>query len=140
MWFSDKDARVFVATPHIDCDRLTDICMLFITHKLEACLDTLCVPLSHVRGRFADARNGAIKRFPARDQVFIEYKIFGSIVYPVCDFTTSFICMVKEGKAHILQTNTSFDRESFITSTSATVQYIEMDEGEFARRYLDPVL
>ncbi|XP_035825289.1 uncharacterized protein LOC118477155 [Aplysia californica] len=140
VWFSDKDARVFVVTPHIDVDRLTDLCMLFLTHKLEASLVSLSLSLTHMRGRFAEVRSKAIKRFPARDQVYIEYKIYNSIVYPVMDFTTSFIAMVKEGRAHILQTNTAFDRESFITTASATVQYIEIDEGQFVSAYLDPIL
>lgn len=148
LWLSDPRATLFLATPRLDVDRLTEICSLFLSHKLDARIDTICVPLryaAHARNMaagsgFADVRAAAIKRFPPRDQVVIEYKIYGSVVFPVTEFSSSFIAMVREGTAHILQTNTTFDRESFLTSTQATVTYVETDESDFHRVYLDPLL
>ncbi|CAL1542415.1 unnamed protein product [Lymnaea stagnalis] len=139
-WLSDKDGKVYIITPHIDCDRLVDICQLFLKNRLTACLDTLCIPMSNLYGRFASVRSQAIQQFPPRDQVFIEYKIYSNVVYPVVDFVTSFIAMVKDGKARVLQTNTDFDRASFLTTTSVTVQYKEIDETEFLKAYLDPII
>lgn len=140
LWFSDKDGRVFIVTPHIDCDRLFDVCSLFLNHKLTACLDTLCVPLSNLHGRFAQVRSETIKRFLPRDQVFVEYKVYSSVVYPVVDFMNSFLVFVKDGKAKVLQTNTNFDRASFLTSALVSVQYHEIEEKQFVEAYLDPIL
>ena len=140
LWLSDNQGRVFIVTPHIDADRLTDVCMLYLNHKIDAALDMLCIPLAHVKERFASVRSKVIKRFSPKDQVYLEYKEFGNVVYPITAFSSSFISIVRNGMAHVLVTNVPFDRESFLKITSANVQYLEMTETQFITSHIDPLL
>uniref|UniRef100_A0A2C9LF99 Uncharacterized protein n=1 Tax=Biomphalaria glabrata TaxID=6526 RepID=A0A2C9LF99_BIOGL len=138
-WLSDQ-VKVYVFTPHMDCNSLVDLCKLFLKNKTTAHIETICVPLSNLYGRFAAVKSNAIKQFDEKDQVLIEYTVYGQIVYPVTDFSTSFIAAVKDGTANVLLTNTNFDRESFFTLTSVTVHYKELEERQFAKYFLEPIL
>lgn len=135
LWFADKDSKVFIVTPRIDCVRLTDICRLFLNNKLTASLDIMCIPIRNPHGRFADVRREALKKFSPQDQVFLEYKVYSSVVYPMMDITTSFIAMTKHNKAKVLLTNVHFDKACFQTADSATVLFEKIDKEKFKKEF-----
>lgn len=136
LWFSDKNARVFIVTSHIDHACLTDICQLFLNNKLTACVDTLSVPFGNLYRKFADVRQETIKQFSPQDQVLIEYKIYQKCVYPVKDYVTSFIAAVRENKASILRTNIHFDRTSFVTANPVSALFEEVETMKFVKTLL----
>ena len=140
LWFSDSQSRVFLVTPYIDSGRLIDLCELFLRHKLTACLDTLVVPLSSIHGKFAVVRREAIRRFPVQEQVLLEYKILGKVIFPVVDILNSFLAVVKDGKAHVLHSNADFNAACFVTTSVTAVHYSHMEEELFMKNYIDPIL
>ncbi|GFS15236.1 hypothetical protein ElyMa_006766100 [Elysia marginata] len=140
LWFSDSQSKVFLVTPYIDSGRLIDVSELFLRHKLTACLDTLVVPVSSVQGKFAVVRREAIQRFSVQEQVVLEYKILGKVVFPVVDILNSFLAVVENGKAHVLHTNADFNASSFVTTSVTAVHFSHMDEELFMKNYLDPIL
>ncbi|CAG5117493.1 unnamed protein product [Candidula unifasciata] len=135
LWFADKDAKVFIVTPHIDSVRLTDICRLFLNNKLTASLEMMCVPVRNAHGRFADVQRETMKKFSPQDQVLLEYKVFSSVVYPLMDIMTSFIAMTTDNKAKILLTNVHFDKACFQTANSATVLFEKIDRERFMKEF-----
>ena len=140
LWFSDPQSRVFLVTPYIDAGRLIDVCELFLGRQLTACIDTLVVPLSSVQGKFAVTRREAIQRFPVQEQVVLEYKVLGKVVFPVIDILNSFLAVVSDGKAHVLHSNADFNASSFVTTAVTAVHYSHMEEEVFMKNYLDPIL
>ncbi|GFO14318.1 hypothetical protein PoB_004082300 [Plakobranchus ocellatus] len=140
LWFSDSQSKVYLVTPYIDTGRMIDVCELFLKHQLTACLDTLVVPLSNIQGKFAVVRKEAIQRFPVQEQVLLEYKILGKVVFPVVDILNSFLAVVKDGKAHVLHSNAEFSASNFLTTAVTAVSYSHLDEELFLKNYLDPIL
>lgn len=139
-WFSKDESKVHIITPYIDVDRLTDICMLFLENKLIANVETICIPLSSLYGSFAEVKQKTLKKFSARDQATLEYKLFCNVVYPSKDFSSSLIANVRGQIATILNVNTNFDRENFVTSKCSSCEVTQIDERTFFRRYLDPII
>lgn len=140
LWFSNSDAKVFLVTPYIDSGRLIDVCELFLRHKLSACIDTLIVPLSSIQGKFAVVRKKALLRFPVQEQVLLECKVLGKVIFPVVDILNSFLAVVKNGKAHVLHSNADFNASSFVTTSVTAVHFSHMDEELFLKNFLDPIL
>jgi len=136
-WFSDPNTKVYMATPFLDTDRMIDICQLVLKHKLTANLEALFVrQCCDHKLQISDVRRIAQKIFPVRDQLFVEYKVYSSIVYPLKKFHAKFIAGVKNGTAEVLVTSASFHADHFVHPNFETVSYLTMPEEEFSHRFL----
>ena len=128
-------------TPFLDATRLADICQVILQHKLQANLEAFYVRQQCDRERkIHEVKQDALKQFrDAKDQMFIEYKIFSNIIYPMKRFHAKFMAGVKDGVAHVLITSANFHGDHFDCSNMETVKYVTMSEARFIRGFLGPI-
>lgn len=140
-WFSDPDSKVYLVTPFLDASRLAEICQIILQHKNEASLDAFYVRQQCDRERkIHEVKQDALKQFKdANDQMFIEYKIFANIIYPMKRFHAKFMARVKSGEAQVLVTSANFHADHFEHSNMETVQFLTMSETKFIKDILGPI-
>lgn len=139
-WFSDGNYHVFIATPFLDSDRLDDICKLVLKNKLTASVDALYVRRQcDIDKDISDVKRTTQQRFAPQDQVFIEYKIYSSIIYPLTHFHAKFIAGIKDDRAEVLITSANFHAENFVRPNAENIMYGEMSASEFTAKYLRPI-
>ena len=139
-WFSDPDRRVYIVTPFLDSARLVDVCDIILEHRLEANLDSFYVRQKCDRTRdIFEVKQNALEKYEVNDQVFIEYKIFNNIIYPLKRFHAKFIGCIKGNEAEVLITSANFHGDHFECSNMDSVQFQKMSDVEFISRYLAPV-
>ena len=140
-WFSDPDCKVYLVTPFLDATRLADICHIILQHKLEANLDAFYVRQQCDRERkIHEVKQVTLKQFKdAKDKMFIEYKIFSNIIYPMKRFHAKFMACVKAGEAQVLVTSANFHGDHFECSNMETVQFQTMSEAQFIKHFLGPI-
>lgn len=140
-WFSDPDSKVYLVTPFLDASRLAEICQIILQHKNEASLDAFYVRQQCDRERkIHEVKQDALKLFKdANDKMFIEYKIFQSIIYPTKRFHAKFMACVKSGEAQVVVTSANFHGDHFEHSNMETVQFLTMSEAKFIKDILGPI-
>ena len=139
-WCSDSSRRLYLVTPTLDVQRLADICTIILDHRLTANLDALyvrqkCDPNLSI----FEVKQRVLNKFDAKDQMFLEYKIYSSIIYPVKNFTSSFIASVKGDIAEVLVTSSNFHAKDFCAATMGSVHYQEMSDIDFIHRFLGQI-
>lgn len=140
-WFKDPANRVYIVTPQLDIDRLKDICQLVLKYRLTANLEALYVHHKcDLVQNIGDVKRSVQMSFPTKDQVFIEYKIYSNIVYPLTPFQCKFIACIKEAQVHVLQTTANFHGDHFVKDNVDTVSFHQMSKDEFHQRFLKPIL
>lgn len=87
-----------------------------------------------------DVKRSVQTSFPSKDQVFIEYKIYSNIVYPLAPFQCKFIACINNGKVKVLQTSANFHADHFVKDNVDTVSFHQMTKDEFHQRFLKPIL
>ncbi|KAK3583324.1 hypothetical protein CHS0354_038934 [Potamilus streckersoni] len=139
-WFKDTNRKVYLVSPFLDADRLVDVCHLIIQNRLTANLDIFYVNQQCNREqRIFEVKQKALKSFDAKDQMFVEYKIYSSIVYPMQKFHCKFIAAIKDEQAEILVTSASFHGDHFTCSNMDTLHFSTMSESEFIEKFLCPI-
>ena len=140
-WFSDPDCRVYLVTPFLDSHRLADICHIILQHKLTANLDAVYVRQQCDRERkIHEVKRDTVKQFKdAKDQMFIEHKIFSNIIYPMKRFHAKFMACVKAGVAQVLVTSANFHADHFEHSNMETVHFQTMSEARLINKFLGPI-
>jgi len=139
-WLVDPARRVFIVTPFLDSARLIDICNIVLEHRLHANLDSV-----YVRQRCGDnttiqqVKKATLDKFDAKNQMYIEYKIFSAIVYPVQRFNAAFLGCIKGDEAEVLSTSASFHGDNFDHSNMNTVHYQKMSDVDFIAKFLGPI-
>lgn len=140
-WFSDPERKVFLVSPFLDTPRLVDLCQTILDHRIEANLEAFYVRQASDRTRtIFEVKRDALKKFDAKDQMFLEYKVFSSIIYPMKTFHGKFIACVKGKEAEVLVTSANFHGDHFEHSNMETVFYQTMTENEFIRGFLSPII
>lgn len=140
-WFKDANNRVYVVTPRLDDHRLKDICDLVIKHRLTANLEALYVHHKcDLIANIGDVKRTVQLQYPTRDQVYIEYKVYSNIIYPIAEFQCKFIACINEGRVCVLQTSADFHGDHFDKESMDTVSFHQMSKDEFHQRYLKPIL
>lgn len=140
-WFKDATNRVYIVTPQLDVDRLKDICQLVLKNRLTANLEALYVHQKcDLVENIGDVKRSVQTSFPSKDQVFIEYKIYSNIVYPLAPFQCKFIACINNGKVKVLQTSANFHADHFVKDNVDTVSFHQMTKDEFHQRFLKPIL
>lgn len=139
-WFSEPDRKVYIVTPFLDAARLNDVCNIVLDHRLEANLDAIYVRslCDHDRDIHSVKKN-VIQKYRVHDQVFIEYKIYANIFYPLKNFHAKFIACIKGNTAEVLMTSASFHGDHFDYSNMDSVQYQTMSDVDFISRFLGPI-
>ena len=140
-WFSDPDSKVYLVTPFLDASRLAEICQIILQHKNEASLAAFYVRQQCDRERkIHEVKQDALKLFKdANDQMFIEYKIFPNIIYPMKRFHAKFMACVKSDEAQVVVTSANFHGDHFEHSNMETVQFLTMSEAKFLKDILGPI-
>ncbi|KAL3874356.1 hypothetical protein ACJMK2_037384 [Sinanodonta woodiana] len=139
-WFKDTKIKVYLVSPFLDAERLVDLCKLIIQNRLTANLDVFYVNQQCSKEqRIFEVKQKALKSFDAKEQMFVEYKIYSSIVYPLQKFDCKFIASVKDEQADILVTSASFHGDHFTCSNMNTIHFFTMTEAEFIRKFLCPI-
>ncbi|CAG2209035.1 unnamed protein product [Mytilus edulis] len=140
-WFKDADNRVYIVTPQLDVDRLKDVVQLVLDQRLTANLEALYVHQKcDLIQNIGDVKATVQKQYPSKDQVFIEYKIYSNIIYPLAEFQCKFIACIKKGKVTVLQTSANFHADHFVKESVDTVSFHRMSKDEFHQRFLKPIL
>ncbi|XP_053393623.1 uncharacterized protein LOC123524539 [Mercenaria mercenaria] len=139
-WFSDPDRKIYIVTPFLDASRLVDVCNIILEHRLEADLDAFYVrqKCDYTRDIF-EVKQNALEKYDAKDQMFIEYKIFSNIIYPLKRFHAKFIGCIKGNEAEVLITSANFHGDHFEYSNMDSVQYQTMSDVEFISQFLQPI-
>lgn len=139
-WFSDPECKVYIVTPFLDTPRLVDICNIILEHRIEANLDSFHVRqmCDHSRD-IHEVKRDAIQKYGVKDQVFIEYKIFANIFYPLKPFNAKFIACIKGEEAEVLSSSSSFHGNHFDYCNMDSIQYQTMSDIEFISRFLAPI-
>ncbi|OWF42190.1 uncharacterized protein LOC110461445 [Mizuhopecten yessoensis] len=136
-WFSNQTNKVYLATPFLDTVRLSDVCHLVLKHKLTANLEAFYVRQNcDHKLQISDVKRNTQNRLEPKDQVFIEYKVYNRIVYPLKKFHTKFLACVSKGQAQVVVTSANFHADHFHFPNLESVQFLTMTEAEFIHRYL----
>lgn len=136
-WFSNHGNKVYLATPFLDTERLSDICQLVLKNKFTANLEALYVRQNcDHKLRISDLKRNAQNQLEPKDQLFIEYKVYNRIIYPLKRFHAKFLACVNKGKAHVLVTSANFHADHFHFPNLESVVYLTMPEAEFIHRFL----
>lgn len=139
-WFSDANRKVCIVSPYLDSARLVDVCNIVLQHRLTANLDAF-----YVRQKCDDSKmiyevkKEALDDFGPKDQMFLEYKIYSQIIYPMKKFNAKFIGCIHGDNAEVLTTSASFHGDNFDTYSMNAVQYQTMPAVEFITKYLAPI-
>lgn len=139
-WFSDPNTKVFVVTPSIDQPSLERLCHLVLNHRLTASLEMLATPLVSRCGHLADVRHEVMKKLSPKDQVFAEYKVYNSMVYPRAEFQAKFIAGLRGGSVEVLVTSADAKAKHFQEEHSSMVMYQELPAADFDTRLLGPII
>lgn len=136
-WFSNQANKVYIATPFLDTVRLMDICQSVLQHKLTANLEALYVRKNcDHKLQISDLRRNVQNQLEPKDQVFIEYKVYSRIVYPLKRFHAKFMACVNNGQAQVMATSANFHADHFHYPNLDSVLFLTMSEAEFTHRYL----
>ncbi|KAH3844692.1 uncharacterized protein LOC127872855 isoform X2 [Dreissena polymorpha] len=139
-WLSDPTRRVYIVTPQLDAVRLVDICNIVLQHRIEANLDSIFVMQTCDQGQtIHQVKNKALSKYDAKDQMYIEYKVYGSIIYPSRRFGASFIACIHGKEAEILTTTACFHGSHFDRSCMDSVHYQKMSDIDFVSKFLAPI-
>ena len=139
-WFADPQRKVYIVTPTLDTTRRVDICQIILQHRNQANLDAFFVRQQCDQdGKIFEVKQNALNKFDAKDQMFLEYKIYTNIIYPMKRFDAKFIACTKGDTAEVLVTSAGFHGDHFDHSNMETVQYQTMSDVEFIRGFLCPI-
>ncbi|ELT88818.1 hypothetical protein CAPTEDRAFT_225167 [Capitella teleta] len=135
-WLQEEHARVTIATPHIDVDRLSDVGrLLLLSESAKENLDCVYANINTTQ-----KRREVLQGFPDLVKPHLEHFLFNRIVYPVKKIKCGFISCVdcKKSVARVLLTSACFSAESFGCHGNESVVYMEMSETEFDERFIQP--
>ncbi|WAR18213.1 hypothetical protein MAR_000051 [Mya arenaria] len=141
-WLADPDRKVYIVTPFLDATRLTDICNIVIQHRIEANLDSIYVRQKcdeNGFGTIQQVKKQTLDKYDAKEQMYIEYKIFSAMIYPFKRFHAKFIGCMKGNEAEVLSTSANFHGDHFDYSNMETVHYQKMSDVEFISKFLGPI-
>lgn len=139
-WFSNPDVKVFIVTPAIDTRTLERLCHIVLNHRLTASLEMLATPLQSQCGRLTDIRREVMLKLPSPDQVFAEYKVYNSMVYPRREFQAKFIAGMVGDSVEVLLTSAEAETRYFQAEHSSMVLFQSLSVSEFDSRLLSPII
>ena len=87
-----------------------------------------------------DIKRTVQQKYSSRDQVYIEYKIYSNIIYPLAEFQCNFIACINQATVSVLQTSANFHGDHFNKESVDTVSIHQMSKDEFHQRFLKPIL
>ena len=141
-WFGQEGTRVYMASPFLDTERLTDIVEIFLRHKPRTNLEVFYTQAkSNEKGKksTAEMKKEVSNIFNPKLGPFIEYHVYRHIMYPRIKFNANFLAGVRDGIARVLVTSASFDGNHFAAENFETVMYIQLSEVEFREKYIKPI-
>ena len=139
-WFSDPHCKVIIATPFIDTTRLVDICNIVLEHRITANLDAIYVQRHCDQNQMIyDIKQKALDKFDAKEQMYLEYKIYSNIIYPSRRFGAKFIACTNGDETEVLVTSADFHGDHFDLNSMDTVLYQKMTDVEFVAKFLGQI-
>lgn len=140
-WLSNPDCKVFLATPFLDTERMTDICEIVLQNFTTANIEAFYVRIKcNYTEKISDVKRSAQTKFPCKHQPIIEYKVYNRIVYPLRTFHAKFIgCTDGKGRAEVLMTSANFSADHFKHNNLESVVYHTMTEAEFIHKFINPL-
>lgn len=140
-WLSNPDCKVYLATPFLDVERMTDICELVLKNFTTANIEAFYVRIKcNYNEKISDVKRTAQNWFPGKQQPIIEYKLYNRIVYPLSTFHCKFIgCTDGQGGAEVLVTSANFTADHFKHHNAESAVYHTMSEADFIQRFIRPL-
>lgn len=142
-WFSTVGTKVYLASPFLDANRLTDVVEIFLDHKTEGDLEAFYVRHKcdeFGKGNVIRVQEAALRPFGLNFHSFIEYKIYRRMITPVKRFHCKFAAGVTaEGQAEVLVTSANFHGNHFVHENMETVSFFRMDAADFLTKYVEPI-
>lgn len=140
-WLSNPDCKVFLATPFLDTERMTDICEIVLQNFTTANIEAFYVRIKcNYTEKISDVKRSAQTKFSCKHQPIIEYKVYNRIVYPLRTFHAKFIgCTDGKGRAEVLMTSANFSADHFKHNNLESVVYHTMTEAEFIHKFINPL-
>lgn len=139
-WFANKDTKVYLVTPAIDVPCLERLCHLYLNNRLTANLNMLATPLQSQCGHLADIRRTVMQSLPPKDQVFVEYNVYNSMLYPKAEFQAKFIAGVCGEHVEVLLTSANCERKHFSAGHSSLALFQQISLTEFDSHLLAPII
>ena len=142
-WFSTPGCGVFLASPYLDADRLSEVTDIFMKNHTEGDLKAFythfrCDSIGDQNAN--DIKRAVLKRYSdAKVKTWVEYKVLQKVTYPTKLFHAKFVAGVKDGEAEVLVTSANFHSNSFLQENYETVVYLKMSEEDFNDKYLGPI-
>lgn len=119
---------------------MVDICNIIIGHRITANLDAIYVQRQSDQNQMIyDIKKKALDKFDAKEQMYLEYKIYSNVVYPSKRFNAKFIACIRGEVAEVLVTSASFHGDHFDRTSMDTVFYQKMPDVEFIATFLGQI-
>lgn len=143
-WLSSDDHEVYLATPFLDTERLTDICNIVIENPDTANIGAFFVRrecLKYENQNITDIINAVKEDFAEDTYSILEEKIFGKIFVQITYkyFHAKFIACTHNETAKVLVTSANFTGGHFNIQNYESVVYHEMTKAEFTERFIEPM-
>ncbi|CAH1792591.1 unnamed protein product [Owenia fusiformis] len=143
MWISTEGNKVYIVSPFMDADRLADVAEICMNNAWTANNLTAIYARRICDGErtISDLKRDVLTYYnqDEKKKLFVEYKVFSKIIYPVKTFHAKFIATTKDGMADVLVTSANFHGSHFVRSNMETVFFVRMTEQEFLENYINPI-
>lgn len=146
-WLSNPDYEVYLATPFLDTEKMTDICKIVSQNKKSANIGAFYVrdkcntftgdDIQHI---IAKAKTRITDELKEDCSTIIEEKISNKIVNPDRFFHAKFIACTHGEEAEVLVTSANFTVHHFNKENYESVLYYKMKKEEFQERFIDPLI